>query len=166
MTRFRILAILAALCGALAIIRPGVEGLQPEALSVLAAAACWGIAAVLVRSASRSEEPLIIALWTSAVITVFSLPAALPFWIWPEGWQWAELGAIGLLTASGTLFWTTALRHGQTTQVIITDFVQLAWGVLIGLAAGEVLEGWSVFGIVLIASATLLVAFDKTVNRP
>lgn len=86
-TRFRGIAILAALCGALAIIRPGVQGFQPEALAVLAAAACWGMAAVLVHSASRSEEPLTIALWTSAVITVFSLPAALPFWVWPIGWQ-------------------------------------------------------------------------------
>lgn len=70
-----------------------------------------------------------------------------------------------MLTALGPRSWTTAFRHGQTTQVIITNFVQLAWGVLIGLAAGEVLEGWSVFGIVLIASAMLLVAFDKPLHQ-
>jgi drug/metabolite transporter (DMT)-like permease len=159
-TRQRAVAILLAIMGAVAIIRPGPSGVQIEALAVVAAAACWGAAACLVRSAARVENPLTIALWSSLVIALFSLPPAMAVWTWPSGHDWLLLVLVGILTAAGTLAWTAAFRHGQTAQVMLTDFAQLAWGVAISLAAGEVLGAWSVFGIVLIGMAVVLAGLE------
>jgi drug/metabolite transporter (DMT)-like permease len=161
----RAAAMLLAIAGAVAIIRPGSAGVQIEALAVVAAAACWGAAACLVRSA-RAENPLTIALWSSLIIAVFSLPLAMEVWTWPSASDWLLLVLVGILSAAGTLAWTAAFRHGQTAQVMLTDFVQLAWGVAISLAAGEFIGTRSIFGFVLIGSAIALVGLEKPSKTP
>lgn len=164
-TRRRAAAILMAIAGAVAIIRPGPAGVQIEALAVVAAAACWGAAACLVRSAARAENPLTIALWSSLIIAVLSLPPAMAVWTWPSAYAWFLLVLVGILSAAGTLAWTAAFRHGQTAQVMLTDFVQLAWGVAISLAAGEFIGTQSIIGFVLIGSAIALVGLEKAPTK-
>lgn len=160
-TTHKTMAIFAALGGALAIIRPASAGIQIEGIAVLAAAACWGAAACLVRRAAQVENALTIAFWSTLVMTVFTLPPAIAVWTPPSAQQLGFLVLIGGLTALATLTWTAAFKSGQTAQVVITDFVQLAWGVLIGLVAGEGLEPWSLTGILLITTAAVLIYFDR-----
>lgn len=160
LTLRKLLAILLAIGGAAAVIRPGFASFQIESFAVVGAAACWGVAACLVRSASRTEDSITIALWTSLLITLFSAVPASVVWQTPTGHELLLLGLIGLLTALGTLAWTQAFKFGEATLVTMTDFTQLVWAIVIGLYFCEVPGFWSVFGISLIFCATAAISLD------
>ena len=163
-TSRKALAVALAMAGAVAIIRPGFAPLQVASLAVLAGAACWGAAACLVRSAARTENPMTIVLWTSMLMSVFTLLPALTVWRTPSTAEMVALSLVGALTAGGMIAWTNAFRYGEATLVTITDFAQLVLGIVLGLAIGEVPGPWSLIGIVLIFCATAAIGWE-TVTR-
>ncbi len=161
-TRKKGCAIVLALGGAVVIVQPGFGAFKPEYLVVLGSAACWGAAACLVRSTSRTEDPYTIVLWTTLVIAVFSFPTAVAVWQWPSFLEIVILTAIGLLSALGMVLWTSAFRYGEATLVTITDFIQITWGVLIGSMFGEFPSHMSLIGIALIVCSVVVMTVGSS----
>lgn len=162
MSARRWLAIGVTLVGAFVMIRPDSTTIGLPSLAVLAAAACWGISACLVRSAARTEDTLVIALWSTFVVALLGVPPAVLVWRWPSGEGLALVAVIGVLNAFGTVCWTHAFKHGDTTLVTLTDFGRLVWSAAIGfLAFGEIPAPAGVVGIGLIVGGTIVIGTER-----
>lgn len=155
-TARRAWSIVLALAGALFIVKPGFGTFKLEYLVVIGSAACWGGAACLVRSTARTEDPYTIVLWTTLVILIFSAAPTAAVWRPPAAPDLAILTGIGILSALGMVLWTNAFRHAEASLVVVTDFVQIAWGVLIGMMFGEFPPYSSFIGIGLIVGSVLI----------
>lgn len=127
-------AIGAGFIGVLIALKPDGADLQAGfvtwgGLAVLGAAACYAVAAVAGRLASRtdSSESLIFTMMVAMSVGAGAL--ALPDWkpIAPQ--DGALLLGLGLTGFAGQLAITEAFRHGQASAVAPFEYSALAWGV-------------------------------------
>jgi drug/metabolite transporter (DMT)-like permease len=114
------------------------------AVSVGLLGACFaGLAYVAVRAASqRQVSSSTIVLYLTAVATAFSLPLAVPGFIWPTFLQWAELLALGACATVGQVFMTQAYRHARAGVVSTMGLLNAAFSAVLGWwLFGETLDG-------------------------
>ncbi len=146
------------LLGALLILRPGWQALNPGALIVLFASLCWAAALLTVKRLARTDPVVTIVGWNSVLLTVFSFPVALLEWRTPSAVELGWLVLVGLLATAGHLAMTRAFQLADATVIFPVDFTRLLWASLIGvLAFGEWPDLWTwVGGTVIFASTTYL----------
>ncbi|RDW13335.1 DMT family transporter [Paracoccus thiocyanatus] len=153
----RILGILAALCGALLIIRPGAGVFHPAALLALAAAFTYAAGAILTRVA-RSDSTATSILWSALVGTALSSLAV------PLVWQpiaigdiWAFLLLGGFGTAAQALL-IRAFSLAEAAAIAPFGYTGLIWAGLWGwLFWGTLPDRWTVIGALIIVAAGLYV---------
>lgn len=136
--RWRWGAVIAGFAGILVIVQPGDSHMAPAGVAVgLGAAFMVAVISIQIRDLSKTEEPIAIVFWFSAIATlVFAF--GLPFFASHHSpTQWALLVAIGVLGCVAQLLLTASLRFGQVASVIVMDYSSLAWATL---------YGWFVFG--------------------
>lgn len=84
------------------------------------------------RALARTESPLAVVFWFSAISTPI-LALAMPFVM--HGYtpsQLAMLVAIGVVGAGGQILMSAALRFGAVTSVIVMDYSAMIWSILYG----------------------------------
>lgn len=148
-------ALLVGFGGALIIIRPGVEVVDPGSLMVIASAAVWSLAIIAIKTLSRTDSSVTITAYMVLLMTPLSLVAALFVWQWPDATQLAWLAFVGVSGTLAQLAMAQALRLADTTVVMPLDFLKLIWGAIIGyLLFGEVPEIaiWLGGGVILAAA--------------
>jgi drug/metabolite transporter (DMT)-like permease len=162
----RWLAILVAFCGALVIIRPGLEALNPVAYMALLTALVWGGGTVLVKYMSRTESTSAIVIYLPLFLTPISLLPAVVVWEWPSAdiWAWAVLfGAVG---TAGHFCLTQALTAADATVVMPFDYLRLPFVALIAFVAfGETPDIWTWLGGGLIAASAIYIARREARTR-
>lgn len=151
--------------GVALIVRLGPVAPTPQvllaALACVAAAACYGLSAPLMKRATTHLEPLSIAAGIHAVSLLLVLPGAA--WTWPQA-HWsagvaASVAVLGVVT-SGLAFWLNlrVLRHVSPVAAITPAFMIPVFGVTWGsLFLGEPLGSGIWAGGALILAATALV---------
>ncbi len=159
----RLFGVLAAMAGAMLIIRPGTAVFTPAALLPLAAAACYAGYALLTRMVGRDESVWTSLIYTALAGTVIST-LALP-WFW-QPVAMADLPlfvAVGAIGAAAQLF---LIRAFTTTEAaVVAPFAYLGlifaagWGFVL---FGEVPDRWSVAGATIIVAAGLYVWHRET----
>ncbi len=160
-------AVLTGFAGALIILRPGLQSVQPGAWIVLASSVFWALALVTVKKLSSTDSTVCIVAWNSVLLTVFSLPLALPVWVAPNAGQLGWLLVVGLLATLGHLAMTNAFRLADATAVFPVDFTRLLWASLLGfLLFAEVPDAatW-VGGAVIFASTTYITFRERRIKR-
>ncbi len=153
-SRHRILALVAAFAGALLILRPGVQVVDPAALLALSTAVVWGASTVLVKMLGRSEDSASIVTWMVLLLSPLSLGLALPFWRTPEPWELGLLLLLGAFGSFGHFGLSQALKRADAGFVAPFDYLRLpfvAW--LAWLFLGETVELWTWLGAACIAAA-------------
>ncbi len=163
----RSIALAAGFAGALVVVRPGFEALNPGALLVIFSALLWGGIMVMIKIIGRSESSLTITLWVLILMTVMSLPPALLVWQWPTAGQWGWLAFIAVTGTIGQLLLAQALKDAEASAIMPVDFCRLIWAALTGyLAFGEVpdLFTWT-GGVMIFASATYIAFREKRLHR-
>ena len=98
----------------------------------LGAAFGGALVAIQLRDMSRSEEPLTIVFWFSALGALMFAPTLLLTGAAHSGSDWLLLGGIGLSGLACQIFLTAALRYGTVSSVIVMDYSQLVWAILFG----------------------------------
>jgi drug/metabolite transporter (DMT)-like permease len=160
----RLFGVMAALVGALVVIRPGSGVFTPGALLPLMAAVFYAAYAILTRAIGRDEPVWTALLYTALAGTLIS-SALLP-WHWTpvaSARDWAALFAIGLLGATAQLCLIRAFTIAEAAVVAPFGYVGLIFATGWGYAAfGEVPDGWTIIGAAIIVAAGLYVWHRET----
>ena len=169
-TRRRLLAILVASLGVLAVIDPRSADWSSDLflgnLSLLGAALTWALYSVLVRKVSRQGTDLLQA---TAIFLMGGLPITIPLGLWElstQGMGEITLGIIGgilflgiISTAIAMFLWNYAFAHLPAAAASLTFFAQPVVGTLLGwFFLGEQITALFMLGGVLIGLGILISA--------
>ena len=157
MTRSRFLAIAFGTVGVLMILRPGMAVVQPAALVVLGAAACYAMAYVLTRKLAPTETALAILFWMTFIQVPLALVPALADWVSPPPGLWPWLLVVGATGLSAHYCMTRALRLADATVVVPMDFLRLPMAAFAGfLFYGETLDWLGLAGAAVMFAGNLV----------
>lgn len=145
--------------GALVIIRPGFQAVQPAALLAIGTAAIWAASTILIKVMARTESAGAITTYMVLLTTPITLVAALFVWQTPSleqlGWA-ALLGAAG---STGHVCMSRALATTDATLVVPFDYLRLPIVALIAFAVfGQAPDLWVWIGGGVIAASGIYIA--------
>jgi len=129
----RWLAVLLGLAGVAIIAGPDRGAIPLAGLAVgLGAPFMVALISIQIRDLGRTELPLTIVFWFSALSIPF---AATPAWLAAtphDAGTWLLILGIGLTGTLGQIMLTSALRLGNVSSVIVMDYSQFGWAMLWG----------------------------------
>lgn len=158
----RVAALVLGFAGAMVIVRPGLVGLDPGAVMVLASSVLWALTLLIIKSLSGTESSLTITAYMGVFLTPLSLVPALFVWRWPRLEELLWLVLLGVLGTIGHLLMAQAFKHADATAVMPVDFSRLVWASLIGFFLfDEVPEVWTWVGGTTIFASTVYIAYRE-----
>jgi drug/metabolite transporter (DMT)-like permease len=158
LSRATVFAMVVALVGGIAIIKPRFDLSVIPALVGLASAIFAGGAYTAIRSLRDREPPETIVFTFSFWSAVTMLPLVLSGFHVPTASEALWLAAIGLSAAAGQLWLTAAYRHAPAAEVSVYGHSMIVFAALIGLTVwNELPDALSLGGGLLIIAAGALV---------
>ena len=166
----RWVAIGIGIIGALIVVRPGFQEINPGIIYGFAAVMLSVCNSIMIKYLSRTEHPDTIAIYQAVFVAPYALVVALFVWKTPslEQFCWLILiGAFGALTQRAL---ARSFHAADATVVITLDFLRLPIAALIGLV---IFDEWPIIwvwigSVIIVASSFLLSkkeAQDKEVNK-
>ncbi len=157
-TRVRVAAVLLGFAGVLVILRPGISPVGPPQVSALLSALGFAFATyVLTRRLMRTDGPLTLLFWMVVIQTPLGLVASLDQWVWPSGWNWLWICAVGFGSLTAHYCMARALSLADANVVVPMDFVRLPLAVVLGwLLYGEQIDIWVMIGAAIIFGGNYL----------
>jgi drug/metabolite transporter (DMT)-like permease len=163
---FRLIAIAAALVGALIVLRPGIRVVEPGHLAMLGTAACFAVSYLIAKPLSGALGASVIVGWLTVTVTLGLLPFALAVWE-PQPalvYAWYLLVAALATVAHITMTRAFAAAPLSATQPVV--FLQLVWSVSLGaLAFDEPVDSFVIAGGLVIVAAVSVIAWREA-RRP
>lgn len=159
----RILGVLAAMAGALIIIRPGLGVFTPWALLPLVGACCYAASALITRWVGPQESLWTAMLWASllgAGLTALPLP-----WVWVPvaGADLWRLAGVGLLGTAAQLCLIRSFTLAEASVVAPFTYLGIVMATVWGFVFfGELPDGFTVLGALVIVLAGLYVWHRET----
>ncbi len=162
----RIAAVVAALVGALIILRPGFREIGPGHLAMLLAAVIFGGSYLTAKILSSEVSPALVVSQLSIWVTVALAPFAAAVWVTPTLAELAILAGVALFATAGHYTMTLAFRAAPVTVTQPVTFLQLVWATALGaLVFGEPVDGWVVLGGSVILGAVTFITWREAVLR-
>ncbi len=162
----RIIAIGFALAGVLVILRPGFREVSGGHLAMLANGLFFATSYLIAKLMADRVPAAAVVGWLSIIVTVTLAPFAIAVWVWPS---WNEVGWLFLVAAfatGGHFTMTLALRAAPIAVTQPVTFLQLVWAVTLGaLVFAEPVDGWVVFGGMIIIASVSFIAWRESVLR-
>ncbi len=162
----RIVAVCAALLGALVILRPGAREVSPGHLAMLANAGLFAMSYLIAKIMADRVPAAVVVGWLSVFVTLALAPFAIAVWVWPT---WSEVGWLFLVAAfatGGHFTMTLAFRAAPIAVTQPVTFLQLVWATLLGaLVFAEPVDAWVVLGGALIIGSISFMAWREAVLR-
>jgi drug/metabolite transporter (DMT)-like permease len=157
MTIWKIAAIGLGLIGVVVIVRPATSEINPGQLIALGAAVGFGISVAMVKSLTRTEQPVAIMFWMLVVQSAAGLFPALYVWQWPAAHFWFWVVVIAFCGTFSHYCMARAMLHADATVVIPMDFLRVPLSATAGwLIYSERLDLFTVIGAALILTGNLL----------
>lgn len=153
-------AVILGLAGVVLIAGPDRGHITPFGLFVgLTAALGVAVVSIQIRQMARTEQPICVVFWFSALGSLMLSPLLL-FYSTAHDWRdWALILGLGVSGLFAQLLMTTALRFGSVSSVIVMDYSQLGWATLWGwLIFDQLPPGSTWVGAPLIIAAGLVIA--------
>lgn len=158
----RILAVCAALIGAVIILRPGFREVNAGHLAMLATTmlfACSYLVAKIL--ADETPASLVVAL-LSITVTIGLAPLAYAVWVPPDLWTLAVSFAVACFATGGHYAMTLAFRAAPLTVTQPVTFLQLIWAVALGaLVFDEPVDMAVVMGGTLILGSIVFITLRE-----
>ncbi len=153
----RVIAALVGFGGVLIMLRP-TGALDPAALVALLGAALVALATVLVKIASRYDQPITLMFYTGVGgLIVTSIPAYL-VWIMPSWEQLALLAIMGSAGAASHNCFIRGYRVGEATVIAPFEYSRLIFLALAGIVIfGDIPTIWTLAGAAVIIGAALYI---------
>lgn len=156
--RWRWLAALIAMIGAVVLLRPAAGNLQFGALLALAAALAMGVEIILIKKLSGREGALQILLINNSFGLLISSVAVLAVWDMPTPAQWAGLAGVGLSMAVAQACFVNAIARAEASFIVPFTYATLVFASLYdGVIFGVIPDLISVLGagIIVLGGAVL-----------
>jgi len=131
--RHRIIAVVAALCGSIVILRPGFQTIEIGTIALLASAVLFSCSLLMAKHLTKTESNTTIIAFLSLFASLVLLPFALAVWRTPTGWELFWLLITALLATSGHYAMNRAFNNADITALQPVMFLQLLWATLLGL---------------------------------
>lgn len=152
--------------GALVIIRPGFDAMQPAALFPLAAATTYAFYQIATRVLSRSDDTMT-TLFYSPVVGLVVMSLAMPFfWQAPDLEGWLLMALAGLIGGLSHFTLIKAFTAAPAATVAPFGYSALIWATVSGLVVfGDFPDGWTIAGAVIIAGSGLYILHREHVRK-
>ena len=163
----RWLASLIGFAGVLIVVAPRLSGAGGYYnLVMLASAPVFAASFLLTKSLTRTESPQVIVVWQGIVVTLFSLPFALPHWQHPNALQWVGFLVSGVLGSGAHYCLTRSFSIADISSTQSIRFLDLVWSALFGwLIFADVPSQTTLIGGVVICAATVWIARREAGRR-
>ena len=162
----RRVAVAIGFVGVLIILRPGFQVFSPDALIAVTAALMFALYSLLTRMVSRYDSAETSFFYTGVAGAV-AITLVAPFW-WdpmqtPTDWGW--MAALCVFGASGHYLMIKAYEATEASTIQPFAFFQLVFASAIGIVFfGDVLQGWTIVGVVVIVAAGLFTFWRQRVT--
>lgn len=159
----RIAGIVAAMCGAMIVIRPGSDVFTLAALLPLGAAACYSGYALLTRRVGPDEDAWTSLFYTGLVGTIL-LSLIVPFrWQTPDGPALLLILSVAGFGTIGQMFLIRAFSSGEAAMLAPYAYTGLIFAAVWGMVFfAEMPDLWTVCGALVIACSGLYVWHRET----
>lgn len=122
-----------AMVGVLIVIAPGLSGSGGYwSLVMLASAPLFAASFLITKALTKRDRPEVIVAWQAMTVSAFTLPFAIPGWIWPTPEQWGLFLVTGLLGSAGHWCMTEAFRIADMSATQPVKFLDLLWASVLG----------------------------------
>jgi len=144
--------------GAMVILRPTGSAFGFGQVAALTSAMAIGVIGPLVKQLTSVDDADRIVFITNLLLTPLSLIPALFVWTWPPLELWPQLILMGLFAVLGHMALVRGYAVSDASLVMTFKFSRLPFAVLVGyLAFGELIDGWTWVGAIIIFAAALYV---------
>lgn len=162
----RILAVLAALVGAMIILRPGFREVSPGHLAMLATAILFAAGYLIAKQMADEVSPPVVVGMLSITVTIGLAPFAWAVWVTPTLMQVFWLFLVACFATAGHLTMTLAFKAAPITVTQPVTFLQLVWATLLGyFAFSEAVDQWVLLGGGVIMASVSFITWREAVSR-
>lgn len=162
----RLLAVLAALVGALIVLRPGFRDIGPGHIALLINAVMFGTSYLLAKQATNAVSPAVVVGMLSLTVTIGLAPLALVDWIPPTMNEVLILFAVACVATAGHYTMMLAFQSAPLVMTQPATFLQLIWAVSMGaLLFGEAVDPFVVLGGLVIVFAVSFISWREMVLK-
>ena len=163
----RVMAVVAALLGALIILRPGFREIGNGHMAMLLAAVVFGVSYLLAKRLTDETNAAVVVGMLSIFVTIGLAPVAIANWVAPDLRALGLLTAVALLATAGHYTMTLAFAAAPVTVTQPVTFLQLLWASLLGyFVFDEGLDLWvMVGGMVILGSVTFITWREAVLKR-
>jgi drug/metabolite transporter (DMT)-like permease len=162
----RIIAVLAAVLGALIILRPGFRELSGGHVAMLGVSALFGASYLIAKLMSGKVSAAVVVGMLSITVTIFLAPFAAADWVTPTLAQLGWMFLVACFATAGHFTMTLAFAAAPVTVTQPVTFLLLVWAVTLGAVMfGEPLDGWVVLGGLVIFCAVTFIAWREAVLK-
>jgi drug/metabolite transporter (DMT)-like permease len=162
----RVMAIVAALLGAVMILRPGFRELDPGHFAMLATALFFAGSYLLAKILSGEVSAAVVVGLLSVGVTIGLAPLAIAVWVWPTWWELLILLGVALFATAGHYTMTLAFAAAPVTVTQPVTFLQLVWAVVLGAVLfAEPVDPWVIAGGSLILAAVVFITWREAVLK-
>ncbi|MFP7673542.1 DMT family transporter [Marivita sp. S0852] len=162
----RALAVIAALAGALIILRPGFRELDIGHIAMLGTALFFAGSYLIAKIMSGEMRASMVVALLSITVTIGLAPFAIAVWVTPS---WVDLGIIALVACfatAGHYTMTLAFAAAPVTVTQPATFLQLVWSVLVGVIFfAEPVDPWVILGGAVIMASVAFITWREAVLR-
>lgn len=156
----RMLAAGIGFAGVLIVLGPNLSGGGGlYSLAMLASSPLFAASFLITKALTRRDRPEVIVVWQAITVALFSLPFAVPGWVWPS---WGQLGAFlvcGVLGSTGHYCVNRGLRATDISATQSVKFLDLIWNTASGFVVFADIPARTTFvGALVIFGATTWIA--------
>ena len=159
---YRIFALLIGFAGMLIIVRPGIIEFNIGTIMILTSLTFWSFIIILSKFVSKDDSPITMVTYQYSLMTFFSLPLAIYFWVTPSlnSLIYVFVGAI-----SGTILHLSLALSYKYADLSVTQpiwFTGLIFGSGIGyFAFNETPDLWTWLGGIVVFSSVLVITYNE-----
>ena len=159
---YRIFALLIGFAGMLIIVRPGIIEFNIGTIMILTSLTFWSFIIILSKFVSKDDSPITMVSYQYTLMTFFSLPLAIYFWVTPSltSLIYVFIGAI-----SGTILHLSLALSYKYADLSVTQpiwFTGLIFGSGIGyFAFNETPDLWTWLGGIVVFSSVLVITYNE-----
>ena len=145
--------------GVLIVLRPGFVEFTPVTSLPIISAGFMAVSVLIIKSLSRTEEPMTVVLYMNLLLTPLSLVPALFVWEMPSLRALLLMALVGGCSVVAHIAFTRAFVKADASAVMPFDYARLPFVAAIGfLLFGEAPDLWTWVGAAVIAASAVYIA--------
>ena len=162
----RLAAVVAALIGAVIILRPGMREVDPGHIAMLFTALAFAAGYLIAKQMSGEVSAAVVVGMLSITVTIGLAPFAYAVWVTPTLAQVGWMFLVACFATAGHYTMTLAFAAAPLTVTQPVTFLQLVWAVVLGAVLfGEGIDGWVILGGGVIMASVSFITWREAVAR-